>query len=57
MPLQPAALGLDTGLAIKRCWYLPRDIALYLSYSSPGILGMLQKAPKMSGFWANQVEG
>lgn len=57
MPLQPAALGLDTGLAIKRCWYLPRDVGLYLSYRSSGVLGMLQKAPKMSGFGADQVEG
>lgn len=57
MPLQPADLGLDASLAIRRCWYLPRDVGLYLSYRSSGVLGMLQKAPKMSGFGADQVEG
>lgn len=39
----------------KLVWQL-RDVGLYLSYGSPGILGMLQMAPNASLFQARRMD-
>ena len=39
----------------KFVWQL-KHVGLYLSYSSPGILGMLQMAPKVSLFQGSRVD-
>lgn len=43
------------GVVHKFVWQL-RDAGLYLSYSSPGILGVLQMAPKVSLFQASRMD-